>query len=106
MRGNMPFWLSRIFWIAALVIVSMTVLLVTGALTLPTEAVVGIYATVLAGVAGLSRRASDIQPQVSRPLVDDNGMAVLVSALSSLVGPPGKEPASSGSSDKPPDAEN
>ena len=51
-----PFWTSRIFWIAAVVISAFTLLIALGKLELDGAAVTAFFLAVFSGVVGLSRR--------------------------------------------------
>jgi hypothetical protein len=52
----MPFWGSRIFWIALAVLAAFTAMIMSGKLVLDGAAVVGFLLAIVTSVVGLSRR--------------------------------------------------
>jgi len=77
---------SRLFLISALIVVCLTTLIALGKLQMESGALIAVLVGILGTIAGLSRRATDLQPKVTRgPVFSDAGIAALAQSLPELM---------------------
>lgn len=82
---NVKPWNSRLFLIGVVMLICITVLVGLNKLQMDAGTITTVFLGIMAAVAGISRRGSDLRPQVQgSPIIDSGGAQALLAGLGPL----------------------